>query len=112
MDHLHRPLAPVSDEAWAEIDLEAGRTLRHFIAGRPLVDFTGPLGWEHAARGLGRVRPATPSPDEGVVADVRTVQPLIELRIPFEVSLEELAAIDRGAPDPLGRLGLFGPLLP
>ena len=100
MDHLHRPLAPVSDEAWAQIDQEASRTLRHFIAGRPLVDFTGPLGWQHAARGLGRVRPATPSPDEGVVADVRTVQPLIELRIPFEVSLEELAAIDRGAPDP------------
>ena len=43
MDHLHRPLAPVSDEAWAEIDQEASRTLRHFIAGRPLVDFTGPL---------------------------------------------------------------------
>jgi uncharacterized linocin/CFP29 family protein len=100
MDHLHRSLAPVSDAAWTQIDEEARRTLRHFIAGRPLVDFTGPLGWEHAARGLGRVQPATPSPGEGVVADVRTVQPLVELHIPFELSLEELAAIDRGAPDP------------
>jgi uncharacterized linocin/CFP29 family protein len=100
MDHLHRPLAPVSDAAWEQIDGEATRTLRHFIAGRTLVDFTGPLGWEHSARALGRVRPATPSPGEGVVADVRAVQPLVELRTPFEVSVEELAAIDRGAPDP------------
>jgi uncharacterized linocin/CFP29 family protein len=41
-----------------------------------------------------------PSPVEGVVADVRTAQALVELRAPFELSLPELDAIDRGAADP------------
>jgi uncharacterized linocin/CFP29 family protein len=100
MDHLRRDLAPISDATWAAIDAEAARTLSHFLAGRALVDFSGPRGWAHAAEPLGRLSPAVPSPVEGVVADVRTSQPLVELRCPFELPLAELDAIDRGAPDP------------
>jgi uncharacterized linocin/CFP29 family protein len=100
MDHLRRELAPISDAAWAAIDAEAARTLGHFLAARALVDFSGPHGWAHAAAPLGRLSPAVPSPVEGVVADVRTNQPLVELRSPFELPLAELEAIDRGAPDP------------
>jgi uncharacterized linocin/CFP29 family protein len=100
MNHLRRELAPVSDAAWARIEEEAKRTLAHFLAGRALVDFSGPRGWDHAAEPLGRVRPAVPSPVEGVVADIREAQPLVELRAPFELSLLELDAVDRGAEDP------------
>ncbi len=99
-DHLRRALAPVTDTGWGRLDAEAARTLRHFLAARPVVGFSGPHGWEHAAEPLGRVVPAVPSPVDGVVADVRTAQPLVELRAPFELPLAELDAIDRGAPDP------------
>ena len=55
MNHLLRPLAPISDEAWEQIDNEAQRALRAFLAARRLVDFSGPHGWEHSALGLGRL---------------------------------------------------------
>lgn len=99
MDHLRRELAPISEEAWAQIDEEASRSLRHFLAGRAVVDFTGPLGWRHSAEPLGRIRPVDPTPAEGVIADVRLAQPLVELRTPFMLSLSEIDAADRGAPD-------------
>jgi uncharacterized linocin/CFP29 family protein len=100
MDHLRRELAPISEASWTLIDAEAARTLRHFLAARALIDFAGPRGWDHAAEPLGRVRPVVPSPVEGVVADVRTCQPLVELHTTFELSLVELDAADRGAPNP------------
>jgi uncharacterized linocin/CFP29 family protein len=100
MDHLRRALAPISDAAWAQIDEEATRMLKHLLAARGLVDFTGPKGWDHAAEASGRVRPAVPAIVEGVDGGVREVRPLIEFRTPFELSLAELDAVDRGAPDP------------
>lgn len=98
-DHLRRELAPISAEAWTQIEEEATRTLRAYLAGRPLVDVTGPLGWQHAAQALGQVSPVEPAPGDGVTAEVRQVQPLIELRTPFEVPFSALDAADRGAPD-------------
>lgn len=99
-DHLRRALAPISASAWARIDDEATRTLRHFLAARALIDFSGPRGWEHAAEATGRTRPAVPSPADGLVASVRGVQPLIEMRAPFELARLELDGVDRGAPEP------------
>ena len=49
-----RPRA-VNDAAWSQIDAEADRSLKHFLAARRLVDFSGPLGWEHSALDIGRV---------------------------------------------------------
>ncbi|HEX6312140.1 MAG TPA: family 1 encapsulin nanocompartment shell protein [Acidimicrobiia bacterium] len=106
MNHLYRELAPVSERAWQQIDREAERVLRHFLAGRKLVDFSGPHGWDHGALQLGRVDPAADPPADRVTADVRRVQPLVELRAPFEVARVEIDSIDRGndAPD-LGPVG-------
>jgi uncharacterized linocin/CFP29 family protein len=100
MDHLRRELAPISATAWEQLDATAARALRHFLAARALVDFVGPLGWEHAGEPVGRTRPALPTVTDGVLTDVRGVQPLVELRVHFEVALGELDAVDRGAPDP------------
>jgi uncharacterized linocin/CFP29 family protein len=94
-----RDKAPITDAAWAEIDAEATRSLTHFLAGRKLVDFSGPHGWEHSSVDLGRVQPLADGPVDGVVAARRRVQPLIELRTPFTVSRAELDAADRGAAD-------------
>ena len=35
MNNLHRELAPVSDAAWEQIEEEATRTLKRFLAARP-----------------------------------------------------------------------------
>jgi uncharacterized linocin/CFP29 family protein len=101
VNHLFRDLAPVSDAGWNEIETEATRTLRNFLAGRRVVDVTGPSGWETSATNLGLVE-ALPDPAaDGVEAAVRVVAPLVELRSRFTMPRRELDSIDRGnrAPD-------------
>src|SRR5262249_34965427 len=66
---------------------------------RKVVDFSGPYGWTHSAETLGRVDSLSAAPSEGVEAAVRRLQPLAELRTPFELSRGELEAIDRGSLD-------------
>ena len=44
MNNLHRELAPISDEAWGEIEQETTRTLKRYLAGRRVVDVNGPAG--------------------------------------------------------------------
>jgi uncharacterized linocin/CFP29 family protein len=100
MNHLRRELAPVSDRSWEEIDTEAARALRTFLAARKLVDVAGPLGWEHSSVNLGSVRAISASPQTGVDAKVREVAPMLELRTPFSLPLAELDAIDRGSRSP------------
>ncbi|MDY7103568.1 MAG: family 1 encapsulin nanocompartment shell protein [Actinomycetota bacterium] len=100
MNHLRRGLAPISDAAWAEVDEEAARALKTFLAARRLVDFDGPLGWDTACVGTGRLDTLAPAPVDGVSGGVRRVVPMLELRATFELSLAELDAIDRGAADP------------
>ncbi len=99
MNHLLRELAPVTDGAWAQIENEARRALTNFLTARKVVDFSGPGGWEHSALGLGRVTDPQEGPTEGVESRLRLVQPLAELRTPFTVSRQEIAAVERGAPD-------------
>ena len=99
MNDLQRELAPVCAEAWDAIDDEARTTLKVTLAGRKIVDFCGPLGWDRSAVGLGRTEALARPPREGVVASIRKVQPLVELRVPFELSRRELDAIARGARD-------------
>lgn len=100
MNDLLRNLAPISDAAWKEIDEEARRTLTRILAARKVVDFKGPLGWDHSAVNLGRVNPLSPAPREKVAAAIRQVQPLVELRAEFTLSRAEVEVIDRGGPDP------------
>jgi len=99
MNPLLRELAPITGEAWALIEEEAKRTLKLKLAARKLVDFSGPLGWEASAVGVGRVARLNEAPADGVEARLREVQPLVELRIPFELQREELEAAARGAKD-------------
>lgn len=98
MDHLNRQLAPISDAAWEEIDAEAKRTLKRTLAGRKLVDFSGPFGWDRSSVGVGRARELG-GPREGVRARLRETRPLVELAVPFTLARAELDAIARGARD-------------
>lgn len=99
MNHLLRQQAPISDAGWEAIDEEASQTIRHVLAGRKLVDFIGPLGWDAESVTTGRTEDLGDSPVAGVRSRRRKVQPLIELRTPFSVSIAELEALDRGACD-------------
>lgn len=97
--HLRRHLAPISEAAWEAIDDEATRTLKHFLAGRKVVDFSGPHGWEHAARTTGRTAALGTGPVDGTAARLRDVRPLVEVRSAFELSVDELDGVERGAED-------------
>ena len=99
MNDLLRELAPISADAWKEIEAEAKRTLKAMLAARKLVDFDGPRGWEASAVSLGRAQVLKKAPQDGVQARIRKVQPLVELRVPFELAREELEAAGRGAKD-------------
>jgi len=100
MNHLLRELAPLAPGAWAAIEDEARRTLKLMLAARKLVDFNGPLGWEASSIPLGRVEPVGNAPAQGAEARLRQVQPLVELRVPFELERSEIEAAARGAKDP------------
>jgi uncharacterized linocin/CFP29 family protein len=96
MNHLFRALAPLADEAWDQVDDEARTRLVTYLHGRQLVDFVGPLGWQHSAVNLGRVDPVTEVPDGPVEASRRAVLPLVELRVPFSLSRAALDGAARG----------------
>jgi uncharacterized linocin/CFP29 family protein len=99
MNNLKRELAPISAAAWNEVDAEARRVLKLKLAGRKLVDFVGPLGPTAAAVNLGRLEPLKGGPIANVDAARRAALPLIELRTFFDLSRDELDAVERGAAD-------------
>lgn len=100
MNHLHRALAPISDDAWAAIDEEAGGYLRHFLAARKLIDIAGPSGRETPALGTGRLDELSADDvADGVrVATIGTL-PMIDLQVRFVLRRDEIRALERGAED-------------
>ncbi|MGV9415171.1 family 1 encapsulin nanocompartment shell protein [Nocardia sp. NPDC003693] len=98
MNNLHRELAPITSAAWAAIEEEASRTFKRHIAGRRVVDLSGPHGEDYSAVTVGRTAPIE-SPGEGIQARQRVVLPLVELRVPFVLNRSELDNVERGAKD-------------
>ena len=98
MNNLHRELAPISDAAWAQIEDEASRTLKRYLAARRVVDVDGPKGVGYAAVGTGHTRPIT-APADGVRSLLREVQPLVELRVPFTLTRQAIDDVERGSDD-------------
>jgi uncharacterized linocin/CFP29 family protein len=98
MNNLHRELAPISDAAWAQIEEETKRTLKRHLAGRRIVEMSGPGGVAQAAVGTGHLVPISPSA-EGIVANQREVKALVELRVPFELSRAAIDDVERGSED-------------
>jgi uncharacterized linocin/CFP29 family protein len=98
MNNLHRELAPISDAAWAEIEEEATRTLKRYLAGRRVVDVPTPSGVALPAVGTGHLLPIA-SPAEDIIARQREVKPLVELRVPFELTRAAIDDVERGSND-------------
>ena len=100
MNSLFRELAPITTATWQEIEKEAKRTLVEMLGARRVVDFIGPLGLATSAVGTGRMASIPGAPNGTVEAQLRQSQPLVEIRVPFELARSEIAAVDRGAKDP------------
>jgi uncharacterized linocin/CFP29 family protein len=98
MHNLHRELAPISDAAWAQIEEEASRTLKRYLAGRRVVDVHGPDGTMLSAVGTGHLHTIA-APADGIIARQRDVKPLVELRVPFELDRQMIDDVERGSND-------------
>ena len=98
MNNLYRDLAPVTEAAWEEIELEATRTFKRHVAGRRVVDVSEPGGPVTAAVSTGRLIDVA-SPSDGVEAHLRASKPLVRLRVPFTLSRYEIDNVERGAQD-------------
>ena len=98
MNNLHRELAPISEMAWGQIEEEASRTLKRHLAARRVVDVEGPKGFAWSAVGTGHRRQIA-TPGEGIEASQRDVKPLVELRVPFELTRAAIDDVERGAND-------------
>jgi uncharacterized linocin/CFP29 family protein len=98
MNNLHRELAPISDAAWAEIEEETARTLKRYLAGRRVIDMPAAGGVALSAVGTGHLR-SIAAPTEGSSARLREAKPLVELRVPFELSRDAIDDVERGASD-------------
>jgi len=98
MNNLHRELAPISDAAWAEIEAEATRTLKRHLGARRVVDVVGPKGLDFSAVGTGHVRQIA-APGDGIQSVQREVKALVELRVPFRLSRQQIDDVERGAED-------------
>ncbi|MFC4278295.1 family 1 encapsulin nanocompartment shell protein [Achromobacter aloeverae] len=98
MNNLHRELAPISHAAWEQIEEEAGRTLKRYLAARRVVDVPEPQGLAYSAVGTGHVEKID-GPGDGVQAVRREVKPLVELRVPFKLSRQAIDDVERGSDD-------------
>ena len=98
MNNLLRELAPISDAAWGQIEEEASRTLKRYLAGRRVVDLHGPSGVMLSAVGTGHLQNIT-APGDGIIARQREVKALVELRVPFELDRRMIDDVERGAND-------------
>jgi len=98
MNNLYRDLAPVTEVAWKEIELEATRTFKRHVAGRRVVDVSEPGGPVTAAVSTGRLIDVE-APTDGVATHLRASKPLVRLRVPFTLSRYEIDNVERGAQD-------------
>ena len=97
-NNFYRELAPITDVAWGEIELEATRTFKRHIAGRRVVDVSEPGGPVTAAVSTGRLEDVQ-APTDGVLAHLRSSKPLVRLRVPFTLSRTEIDDVERGSQD-------------
>lgn len=94
---LYRKLAPISNEAWGEIDERAEEVLKAYLSARKVVKVNGPKGLDYNVITEGRL--TNIDEVDGVSYGNYQVLPLLESRIEFEMGRWELDNIARGAKD-------------
>lgn len=94
---LYRELAPISSEAWEEIDDRAKEVLKSYLSARKVVKVNGPRGLDYNVITEGRLDEIK---ETGNICYANyKILPLTEARIEFEMNRWELDNISRGAKD-------------
>lgn len=91
---MYRNLAPISKDAWDQIDARAKEVLLSTLTARKTVHVFGPNGSEYVAYNHGRLGEVTE--DYGVTFASYQVTPLVETRIEFKLSRWALDNAVRG----------------
>lgn len=99
MDILKRELAPIPAAAWAEIDAQATRSLKAILSARKVVDVSGPMGTDFPGVPEGRLDYPAGRTEKGLSFGIHKVHHLVETRIPFELDIDEMDNVVRGAKD-------------
>lgn len=94
---LYRELAPISMDAWKEIDQRTEEVLKSYLSARKVVKVLGPKGLDYNVISEGRL--VNIKDEDEVCFGTYHVQPLIEARAEFELKRWELDNIARGAKD-------------
>lgn len=98
MNNLHRELAPISAEAWEDIEEEVIRTFKRNLGARRVVDLNGPHGSKFTSVGTGHLKNLK-STDSSLSVRQHQVVPLMQLRVPFVLDRDEIDAVERGSSD-------------
>lgn len=99
MDILKRELAPIPMQAWSEIDEQATRSLKAMLSGRKVLDVTGPMGSDFPGVPEGRLNYPEGQSEEGLTYGIPRVHHIVEVRVPFELKIDEMDNVIRGAKD-------------
>lgn len=97
MDILKRNIAPLTEEAWNEVDKRAIEVLRSHLTARKAVHVEGPKGWDYTVVPEGRL--ALVEEEDDVKTGVYKSTPLVEARVSFELERWEMDNLVRGAKD-------------
>lgn len=98
MNNLHKELAPISSEAWEQIEEEVIRTFKRNLGARRVVDLNGPHGAKFSSVGTGHLKNLETT-DSSIIVRQHEVMPLVQLRVPFELGREDIDAVERGSND-------------
>lgn len=86
-------------EAWAEIDEQATRSLKAMLSGRKVLDVTGPMGTDFPGVPEGRLDYPKKQPKNDLRYGIRKVHHIVESRVAFELDINEMDNVVRGARD-------------
>lgn len=97
MDILKRQMAPLTKQAWHEIDERATAVLKSFLTARKVVHVDGPKGLNHTVVPEGRL--SILDDQDQVRSGIYQVRPLVETRTSFTLDRWEMDNLARGARD-------------
>ncbi len=99
MDILRHSLAPISKDAWAEIEEQAKIVFKNILTARKFADVEGPKGISFGGVNLGRLDLDDNQKEKDVRYGINRMQPLMETRKSFKMDIWELDNAVRGAED-------------
>lgn len=100
MDILKREIAPISKDAWREIDNKAKDVIENILSARRVLKLNGPKGWNYTAVPEGRLIDLDKADKNSEIGTgIYKLKNLIEARVSFELNRWELDNVERGAKD-------------